>query len=498
MGRVRPALRSRARDPSAPAAPGLTALAILDRVILSAFFAGMAAAAAASAPAAPAQSSGWETIGRSAQDRPIQALRVGSPRARVKVLVVGQVHGNEPAGKAVIARLRRARPPRGTAIWLVDDANPDGSAAGTRHNANGVDLNRNFPYRWQPQDGVYESGPGPASEPETQVMQRFIERERPRVTLWYHQALRMVVKSTGDPVLERLYSRAQRPAAQEPAALPRHGRLLAEPRLPGRQRLRGRAAGRAAARSAGVRRHANAVLALARGDRAPARGLRSRSPSAPSARRTWRDYAQRHYGIDDFRLRNPRVIVEHYTVTSSFQPVFDYFSRQRARPGAARAARRVLALRDRPRRHDLPLVPTSIMCRHTVGLNWTAVGIEHVGQSDAEVMGNRRQLAASLRLTRVLQGRYGITTRNVIGHNENRSSPFHRERVARLRTQTHADFPRAGDGRLPPQASGVAGAGKPSASLGPHATLTTWRDVRSPRLYWRESVVSSPPSTSTR
>ena len=83
------------------------------------------------------------------------------------------------------------------------------------------------------------------------------------------------------------------------------------------------------------------------------------------------------------------------------------------------------------------------MCRHAVGLNWTAIGIEHVGQSDAQVMGNRRQLAASLRLTRALQGRYGIATRNVIGHNENRESPFHRERVARLRTQTHADFPRA-------------------------------------------------------
>jgi beta-N-acetylhexosaminidase len=66
-----------------------------------------------------------------------------------------------------------------------------------------------------------------------------------------------------------------------------------------------------------------------------------------------------------------------------------------------------------------------------------------VGSSDAEVMGNRRQLAASLRLTRALQGRHGIHTRNVIGHNENRESPFHRERVARMRTQTHGDFPRA-------------------------------------------------------
>jgi N-acetylmuramoyl-L-alanine amidase len=43
----------------------------------------------------------------------------------------------------------------------------------------------------------------------------------------------------------------------------------------------------------------------------------------------------------------------------------------------------------------------------------------------------------------MLQGRHGIATRNVIGHNENRSSPFHRERVPRLRSQTHADFPKA-------------------------------------------------------
>jgi hypothetical protein len=62
--------------------------------------------------------------------------------------------------------------------------------------------------------------------------------------------------------------------------------------------------------------------------------------------------------------------------------------------------------------------------------------------SDAQVMGDRRQLAASLRLTRALQGRYGIGTGNVIGHNESLSSPYHRENIARLRTQTHADFPK--------------------------------------------------------
>jgi hypothetical protein len=410
-------------------------------VILSALFAGMAAAAVASAPAAPAQSAGWETIGHSVQDRPIRALRVGSPRARTKLLVVGQVHGNEPAGRAVVARLRRLRPPRGTAVWLVDDANPDGAAGGSRHNAHDVDLNRNFPYRWQAQDGVYESGPAPASEPETQAMQRFIERERPRVTLWYHQALEIVVRSAGDPALERLYSaRSGLPRR----SLPRyHGTAVSwqNKSFPGDSAFVVELPA-GPLPSAGVRRHADAVLALARAI-APPREVAKPIPFGAERRADMADYAQRHYGIHDFLLRKPRVIVQHYTVTSSFQPVFDYFSQNEPDP----------ELRELPGvcSHFVidrdgtiyRLVPTSIMCRHTVGLNWTAIGIEHVGQSDAEVMGNRRQLAASLRLTRALQGRYAIRTRNVIGHNESRSSPYHRERVARLRSQTHADFPRA-------------------------------------------------------
>jgi len=85
-------------------------------------------------------------------------------------------------------------------------------------------------------------------------------------------------------------------------------------------------------------------------------------------------------------------------------------------------------------------VPLSIMCRHTVGLNWTAIGIEHVGFRDGDVMGDALQLRASLALTRWLRCRYGIAVRDVIGHNESLRSPFHRERVARLRRQTHGDM----------------------------------------------------------
>jgi hypothetical protein len=80
------------------------------------------------------------------------------------------------------------------------------------------------------------------------------------------------------------------------------------------------------------------------------------------------------------------------------------------------------------------------MCRHTVGLNHVSLGIEHVGTSDADVMGRRRQLAASLALTRWLQARHGIPDRDVIGHAESLDSPYHRERVAAMRRRTHGDF----------------------------------------------------------
>jgi N-acetylmuramoyl-L-alanine amidase len=402
--------------------------------------AGLAAQPADTAAPPPAPAARGEVIGRSAEGRPIRALRLGSARARVKLLVVGAVHGNEPAGRAVVERLRRAKPPRGTALWLIEDANPDGSAAGTRHNARGVDLNRNFPYRWQHQDGVYESGPGPASEPETQAIMRFVERERPRVTLWHHQALTMVVKSTGDPYLERLYSRR---SGLPRRRLPRyHGTAVSWQNtsfrgdtsfvveLPG-----------GPLPAAGVRRHARATLALARAV-APPRVVSRPIPFDAKRKADMRGYARRHYGIDDHRLRDPEVIVQHYTVTDTFQPVYDTFAPNRPDPELGElpgvCAHYVIDTDGT----IYQLVSTRLMCRHTVGLNWTSIGIEHVGQSDAQVLGNRRQMAASLRLTRMLQGRHGIATRNVIGHNENRSSPFHRERVARLRSQTHGDFPK--------------------------------------------------------
>jgi protein MpaA len=144
-------------------------------------------------------------LGRSVEGRPITAAEVGDPTGTT-VLVVGCIHGNEPAGIAVAVRLERLSP-TGVDLWIVPDLNPDGRAADTRGNAHGVDLNRNFPFRWRRMDGVYESGPRPLSEPESRIAYRLIRRIRPSVSVWFHQHLDLVWASGGRASVERRFAR---------------------------------------------------------------------------------------------------------------------------------------------------------------------------------------------------------------------------------------------------------------------------------------------------
>lgn len=148
-------------------------------------------------------------LGESHRGRPIKAYRLGDPASENVVLVVGCIHGNECAGKAVIAALKKRRPPSGVKIWTIEALNPDGAAAGTRQNARGVDLNRNFPRKWQHQGSrwsTYYSGPRRASEKETRHAMRFIEEIRPDVTIWYHQAMALVDRSGGRRAIQRRYA----------------------------------------------------------------------------------------------------------------------------------------------------------------------------------------------------------------------------------------------------------------------------------------------------
>jgi protein MpaA len=142
-----------------------------------------------------------EVIGRSVQGRPITLVRIGDPAAQRKVLAVGCIHGNEPAGRGIVADLMRASPAADTQLLLVRDMNPDGFARDQRANAHGVDLNRNSPEHWA------GAGARPWSEPETRAIRDLILRERPTVSLYYHQPFGLVdVPEGGRPVFARRYA----------------------------------------------------------------------------------------------------------------------------------------------------------------------------------------------------------------------------------------------------------------------------------------------------
>ena len=157
-------------------------------------------------------------------------------------------------------------------------------------------------------------------------------------------------------------------------------------------------------------------------------------------------YVRRHYGSfmkPTWRLRNPKVIVIHYTETPTFQATYNTFAPDTPDPEL----------------HELPntcahfvidragiihqLVPLDTMCRHTVG---PELDRDRDRARRLQRLGSARQPApdsASLRLVRWLRCRYRIPIRDVIGHNESLSSPYHREDVPSLRTQTHSDFDHA-------------------------------------------------------
>jgi protein MpaA len=232
----------------------------------------LALAAAGPAVRAPAQGrppvppTRIERLGRSVEGRPIAVVRIGDSAAPRKVLVVGTVHGDEPAGRAVVDLLRRRAAPPGVELLLVRNLNPDGLRGHTRQNAHGVDLNRNSSqgrrFLGGPGSRFY-AGPRPFSEPETRAIRALILRERPSLAIWYHQPLRLIdPPQPGGDTLARRYGRLTglpvRALSPIPGGLPRWQNVRVRR---GSAFVVELAAGPLSA--AGASRHAAAVLRLA-------------------------------------------------------------------------------------------------------------------------------------------------------------------------------------------------------------------------------------------
>ena len=166
-------------------------------------------------------------------------------------------------------------------------------------------------------------------------------------------------------------------------------------------------------------------------------------PFGSKRREEMRAYALRHYGIDDFHLRNPKVIVEHYTATETFQAAYATFANDV--PDAEL--------------HELPgtcahfivdkdgtiyqLVALTIMCRHTVGLNWTAFGIEQVGLNAHEIVNRPAQYTSVCASPRGFAAATASPCATSSATPRACRAPYHHENVAALRRQTHADWTHA-------------------------------------------------------
>jgi protein MpaA len=164
------------------------------------------------------------TYGRSCLGLPLEVWR---PRSRCRLLVFAGIHGEEPETTYALSRALRqlADPPEGCAVVLA--ANPDGLVRGTRTNARGVDLNRNFPARnWSsdpvthrstledPSDIRVSPGAHAASEPEVQALLALIDELEPASAVALHAPLaciddpghthlgRRLAKRTGMPLVQ--------------------------------------------------------------------------------------------------------------------------------------------------------------------------------------------------------------------------------------------------------------------------------------------------------
>ncbi len=182
-------MRPTARLPGALATVVVTVLATVAAVLVGppAAAAGDDAAPVLAPVRAPVRA---DVIATSRAGRPIVARLYGDPAGAVRLVVIGQMHGSEPGGRRVVETLARKQIPPGVALWLVSTVNPDGASARTRGNARGVDLNRNFPTRWQAgrRGSAFWPGPAAASEPETRGVMAWLTAIAPTAVLSMHQA----------------------------------------------------------------------------------------------------------------------------------------------------------------------------------------------------------------------------------------------------------------------------------------------------------------------
>lgn len=144
-------------------------------------------------------------------------------------------------------------------------------------------------------------------------------------------------------------------------------------------------------------------------------------PYGKKRKRQMARYSRRHYGRARWRLTNPRVIVLHFTAGDSYTSAWNHFASNASNRGelpgvcAQYMIKKGGAIKQ--------LVPPGIRCRHAIGLNHRALGIEMVQEAgrgshwaDRQILRRKPQIRSALKLVRYLRQRFDIRMRDVIGH----------------------------------------------------------------------------------
>lgn len=131
---------------------------------------------------------------RSVKGREIKAFVFN--RELPTTLIIGGIHGDERSGvylaQKLINQLSLSVADLKGQVVVIPNANPDGFVAGTRVNARGIDINRNFPTK-DFQQGLFKKSSYPgkqaASEPETTAILQLASQFKPKLILTFHAEL---------------------------------------------------------------------------------------------------------------------------------------------------------------------------------------------------------------------------------------------------------------------------------------------------------------------
>jgi len=142
-------------------------------------------------------------------------------------------------------------------------------------------------------------------------------------------------------------------------------------------------------------------------------------------------FCKRHYGQDTWVL-HPKVIVLHYTATATYASAHATFAANAPALGELPGVAAHFVIDENGTIYQQ--VPLDVRCRHAVGLDWCAIGVEFVQpaasgptQAIADIFARQRQVDAGLRLVAWLQATYDIPTDDVIGHAMANASPFFKD-----------------------------------------------------------------------